>query len=35
MKIRFKDTVLEKDAPLSVYDAAAEAGVIDRSVIAA
>ncbi len=35
MKIKFGEVVLEKDSPLSVYDAAAEAGLISRAVIAA
>ncbi len=35
MKINFGEISIEKDAPLSVYDAAAEAGVISRAVLAA
>jgi len=35
MKINFGKISVEKDEPISVYDAAAEAGIIDRSVIAA
>ncbi len=35
MIIKLKDVVLEKNDSITVYDAAAEAGLIDRSVIAA
>ncbi len=35
MKINFGEQVIEKTEPLSVYDAAAEAGVISRAVVAA
>ncbi len=35
MIIKIKDLVLEKNGAITVYDAAAELGVIDRSVIAA
>ena len=35
MKIIFNDKTVEAKDGVSVYDAAAEAGVIDRSVIAA
>ena len=35
MKIQFGDVVLEKDEVLTVYDAAQEAGLISRAVIAA
>ena len=35
MKINFGEQMLEKSEPLSVYDAAAEAGIISRAVVAA
>ncbi len=35
MKINFGEQSIEKQEPLSVYDAAAEAGVISRAVVAA
>jgi len=35
MKINFGDAVLEKNESVTVYDAAAEAGIISRAVIAA
>ena len=35
MKINFGDAVLEKNESITVYDAAAEAGIISRAVIAA
>ena len=35
MKVTFKDQAIEISEPKSVYDIAAEAGIIDRSVIAA
>ena len=35
MKINFGEIVIEKSEPVTVYDAAAEAGVISRAVIAA
>ena len=35
MKINFGDSVLEKNESITVYDAAAEAGIISRAVIAA
>ena len=34
-KIRFGEKVIEKDAPLSVFEAASEAELISRSVLAA
>ena len=35
MKINFGEQMLEKSEPVSVYDAAAEAGIISRAVLAA
>ena len=35
MKINFGEQAIEKSEPISVYDAAAEAGVISRAVVAA
>jgi len=35
MKINFGEQIIEKSEPISVYDAAAEAGVISRAVLAA
>ena len=35
MKINFGEQIIEKSEPLSVYDAAAEAGIISRAVVAA
>ena len=35
MKINFGEQMLEKSEPISVYDAAAEAGIISRAVVAA
>ena len=35
MKINFGEQVLEKNEPITVYDAAAEAGIISRAVLAA
>ena len=35
MKINFGEQMLEKPEPVSVYDAAAEAGIISRAVLAA
>ncbi len=35
MKIKFGEIAIEKSEPVSVYDAAAEAGVISRAVVAA
>ena len=35
MKINFGELVIEKNEPISVYDAAAEAGIISRAVVAA
>ncbi len=35
MKINFGEQVIEKNEPISVYDAAAEAGIISRAVVAA
>ena len=35
MKINFGENMIEKSEPVSVYDAAAEAGIISRAVIAA
>ena len=35
MKINFGDIVIEKAEPITVYDAAAEAGIISRAVLAA
>jgi len=35
MNIKFNDVTLEKNEPITVYDAAAEAGVISRAVLAA
>ena len=35
MKINFGEQVIEKSEPISVYDAAAEAGIISRAVLAA
>ena len=35
MKIDFGSKQMEFDTPLSVYDAAAAAGLVDRSVLAA
>ena len=35
MKINFGEKTVDVSAGISVYDAAAEAGIIDRSVIAA
>ncbi len=35
MKINFGEQVIEKNEPISVYDAAAEAGIISRAVLAA
>ena len=35
MKINFGEQVIEKAEPISVYDAAAEAGIISRAVLAA
>ena len=35
MKINFGEIVIEKAEPITVYDAAAEAGIISRAVIAA
>ena len=35
MKINFGDAVLEKNESITVYDAAAEAGIVSRAVIAA
>ena len=35
MNIRFSDVTLEKNEPITVYDAAAEAGIISRAVLAA
>ena len=35
MKINFGDAVLEKNESVTVYDAAAEAGIISRAVLAA
>ena len=35
MKIRFSEQVIEKNEPITVYDAAAEAGIISRAVVAA
>ncbi len=35
MNIRFSDVTIEKNEPITVYDAATEAGVISRAVLAA
>ena len=35
MKINFGEQIVEKSEPISVYDAAAEAGIISRAVVAA
>ena len=35
MKINFGEQIIEKSEPISVYDAAAEAGIISRAVLAA
>ena len=35
MKINFGEISIEKNEPVTVYDAAAEAGVISRAVLAA
>ncbi|MBE6577019.1 MAG: threonine--tRNA ligase [Ruminococcaceae bacterium] len=35
MKINFGEQIIEKNEPISVYDAAAEAGIISRAVVAA
>ena len=35
MKINFGEITIEKSEPITVYDAAAEAGIISRAVIAA
>ena len=35
MKINFGEQALEKNEPITVYDAAAEAGIISRAVLAA
>ena len=35
MKIRFSEQTIEKNEPITVYDAAAEAGIISRAVLAA
>ena len=35
MNIKFNDVMLEKNEPITVYDAAAEAGIISRAVLAA
>ena len=35
MKINFGEQIIERSEPLSVYDAAAEAGIISRAVVAA